>query len=607
MSFRNTAENQRAQGASKKPCNSGSLGGGTRFCAALFLAVIALLSACGGGQNATNAQEARKETGVRVSAGTSSTQTTTLLKQGARLNQEELAMIQRMGVLPTAAYSPHVNASVAKSQAVRAPVFRFFNSRTNAHFFTTSPSERDTVRSTLPFMSFEGIAFQASGASVPGLSQVHRFYNTQTGVHFYTISEAERAHVTANLPQFTYEGVAYHASTLEGTGYVPLYRFFYASKGFHFYTNSLAERDQIVATLPQYQFEGIGYYVLGDDWRTPAIPHTGTLTNQCHAAGSDVLVACSSSGAIALNPQQDGHRTNIGALSYNSVGANPLTSCVMDNVTGLLWEGKTPTGFRSGGATYTNLGDGSPADASAYVAAVNASQLCGFNDWRMPTAEELYGIVNLGVTGAAGRIDASWFPNTAVATYWTGEPFYTSGTPVDPWYVDFSTGAVDLAVFYPKPTFMAVRLVRGAPWAGRRLVIGSTDYPGDGPNNTVLDRKSGLSWRRCYEGQTWDGSRCNGAPMEINHSAALVHARQTTGWRVPNIKELTTIVDRSRSSPAFDTSAFPGAGTLNVWASTPVPDASNYAWGLLPIYGIAGTFNSRAGDYYALRLVRIPQ
>ena len=143
-------------------------------------------------------------------------------------------------------------------------VYRFFNRSSAAHFYTASVAERDRVIATLPSMTYEGLAFQASSTADGQLSPVYRFFNGQTGVHFYTISAGgTRSHPVDSLPQFTYEGVAYHASTAAGTGLRPLYRFYVASRGFHFFTTSSSEAGQVIATLPQYRYEGIAYYVLG--------------------------------------------------------------------------------------------------------------------------------------------------------------------------------------------------------------------------------------------------------------------------------------------------------------------------------------------------------
>ena len=80
------------------------------------------------------------------------------------------------------------------------PVYRFYNTRTNAHFFTSSVIERDRVKLTNSDFSYEGSAFQTSPRAGNSVSPVYRFYNTSTGTHFYTISPAERNSIIARLP-----------------------------------------------------------------------------------------------------------------------------------------------------------------------------------------------------------------------------------------------------------------------------------------------------------------------------------------------------------------------------------------------------------------------
>lgn len=156
-----------------------------------------------------------------------------------------------------------VDAVVSAKALAPVAVYRFYNRATSAHFYTSSASERDHVRATLPSMIYEGVAFEASSQSGDGLSPVFRFFNRQTGVHFYTISAAERDQIQATLPQFIYEGIAYYASAQAAPGFRPLYRFFLAGLGYHFFTVSEPEAGNVIVDLPQYLYEGIAYYVLG--------------------------------------------------------------------------------------------------------------------------------------------------------------------------------------------------------------------------------------------------------------------------------------------------------------------------------------------------------
>ena len=113
-------------------------------------------------------------------------------------------------------------------------------------------------------------------------------------------------------------------------------------------------------------------------------------------------------------------------------------SCVRDNVTGLVWEIKVndSTHLRHQGHTYTwydpdspdgNTGTqnggtciGSDCDTTGFVEAVNAQDLCGASDWRMPTRGELQGIVDYG--RFMPSIDPGYFPNTQTWFFWSGSP-----------------------------------------------------------------------------------------------------------------------------------------------------------------------------------------
>ena len=113
-----------------------------------------------------------------------------------------------------------------------------------------------------------------------------------------------------------------------------------------------------------------------------------------------------------------------------------------DNASSLIWQGQTPagTGLRANdqyktnfdsttGNQNSNYGTPIPAtqaqiDASSnsigFKNAVNATNLCGSAAWRLPTKDELLGIVK---PSESPRIDNTWFPNTPSYWYWTSSPY----------------------------------------------------------------------------------------------------------------------------------------------------------------------------------------
>ncbi|MFY9329424.1 MAG: DUF1566 domain-containing protein [Georgfuchsia sp.] len=119
----------------------------------------------------------------------------------------------------------------------------------------------------------------------------------------------------------------------------------------------------------------------------------------------------------------------------------------------------------------------------------------------------------------------------------------------------------------------------------------------------VTDSQTGLIWRRCAEGMAWDGSTCAGTASTFTHENALVRAQTEVvasgkAWRLPNVKELSSIVDRSRINPPIDTTAFPATPVNWFWSSSPLAGDAGYAWFVYFSNGYVG--------YYFVRSLTLP-
>jgi hypothetical protein len=130
----------------------------------------------------------------------------------------------------------------------------------------------------------------------------------------------------------------------------------------------------------------------------------------------------------------------------------------------------------------------------------------------------------------------------------------------------------------------------------------------DNADGTVTDRGSGLQWKRCVEGQTWDGSTCTGGRTAPTWDQALQLAQSVSfagkdDWRLPNLKELASIVELACSIPAIDLAVFPAASPAYVWSSTPTQEGSAPAWTVNFSLGFEGTGYWGAGNPL-VRLVR---
>jgi hypothetical protein len=272
--------------------------------------------------------------------------------------------------------------------------------------------------------------------------------------------------------------------------------------------------------------------------------------------------------------------------------------CTKDRVTGLTWELRTSDGsIRDANRIFTNFGTNDPSDTGGLVAAMNAQALCGATDWRLPSVTELFTLANYSLFPDM----STWIPDVAFGfnAFWTSEAL--QGSADDAWYVDWTMSAPG----GPENYFNFRSGFDRATAA--RVVRGSVNLTLLEPNGgEVADAVNHLSWRRCVEGMTWHEPNCVGTPTLLFWSDALAYAKEvaaTTGvaWRLPNIKELQSIVVLS-TTPTIDHSLFPQTPETWAWSST--------GWDRYQIFNVdflRGRASHESGvneSNFAIRLVR---
>jgi hypothetical protein len=90
---------------------------------------------------------------------------------------------------------------------------------------------------------------------------------------------------------------------------------------------------------------------------------------------------------------------------------------------------------------------------------------------------------------------------------------------------------------------------------------------------TVYDMKTKLTWQRAVPASSmysWADAK--------TYCQTLGATLDGTGWRLPTIKEIQTIVDESRSFPSIDPTAFPDTPATNFWSSSVSAGSSAGAW-----------------------------
>jgi len=152
----------------------------------------------------------------------------------------------------------------------------------------------------------------------------------------------------------------------------------------------------------------------------------------------------------------------------------------------------------------------------------------------------------------------------------------------------------------PAPWWVLV-LVAGLTSVGQTQAQARYTYSSSGAE--VTDVQAGLVWRRCSEGQVWSAGICGGTPTPFTHEQALAYARTQTAWRIPNVKELSSLVDTGRFDPAIDGNAFPLTPSVLYWSSSPDVRLPSLAWAV--DFGLGGVISTnRYSPTVLLRLVR---
>ena len=244
-------------------------------------------------------------------------------------------------------------------------------------------------------------------------------------------------------------------------------------------------------------------------------------------------------------------------MSYLDNGDGTIT----DLQTGLMWQKRPDFVTRSW------------EDAGKYAKSL---KLAGYDDWRLPTIKELFSIADFrgnirtrtpyvntkyfdfqypDTSTGAREIDAQyWSSNLYVGTTMRGDRsafgFNFADGRIKSYPVSFGGGHRNRPELRRLRKY--VRCVRGTAY-------GKNDFVDNG-DGTVTDRATGLMWMKVDSGKTmnWEQS--------LEYAEGLEYAGHDD-WRLPNVKELQSIVDYSRAPDARSASAR-GAAINPIFALT---------------------------------------
>ena len=111
---------------------------------------------------------------------------------------------------------------------------------------------------------------------------------------------------------------------------------------------------------------------------------------------------------------------------------------------------------------------------------------------------------------------------------------------------------------------------------------------------TVEDSRTGLTWQQTVPDKrySWAEATAYCASLDLRGQ----------GWRLPTVKELYTLVDETRMSPALDTTAFPEALVDYYWSGSLLASFTVDAWAVSFDFGFDSWFD--VGTKQRARCVR---
>ncbi|WP_432735289.1 DUF1566 domain-containing protein [Maridesulfovibrio sp. FT414] len=200
----------------------------------------------------------------------------------------------------------------------------------------------------------------------------------------------------------------------------------------------------------------------------------------------------------------------------------------------------------------------------SWQAAMDGARDCrvgGYDDWRAPTIKELYSLIDFNGWVQTSESSSTPFINTEYFDFkfgdtskgsriidcqdWSSTTYVctTMGGNPTAFGVNFADGRIK---GYGKNHRRAqdnkyIRYVRGNPDYGKNIFVERKD-------GTVEDKATGLIWQQADSGK------------KLNWEEALAYCENLSlagrsDWRLPNVKELQSIVDYTRSPATTDSAA----------------------------------------------------
>lgn len=282
-----------------------------------------------------------------------------------------------------------------------------------------------------------------------------------------------------------------------------------------------------------------------------------------------------------------------------SVGSGLKSSCVTDNLTGLIWsKNADPT---SNWMTWQEALD-------SIIELNSNGGLCGYSDWRLPNINERGSLINYDKADMSEWLNGIGFSDVKIDMYWSSTIYTINANYA--WFADMWNGKVDKNITANMSKVWPVRAGQSnSPDTNYPANISKTGqiisyYPGDdgelrkgvlwpsqrfidNQDGTITDNLTGLMWLKdagCFAGQKWQDSfdKVKDFNSDYEKYSCYGYKAGYNDWRLPNVKENFSLIDYLSNNPALPLNAVYQFVNLRsvYWSSTTFANKTASAWTL---------------------------
>jgi hypothetical protein len=256
------------------------------------------------------------------------------------------------------------------------------------------------------------------------------------------------------------------------------------------------------------------------------------------------------------------------------------THVVEDRLTGAIWtRNANPFGFPQ-----------EWRESQRTVAKMCEQQMHGYSDWQLPSRDLLFSLISHQYVNPALAAKHP-FENIFNGFYWTKDS--SSRLPDQAWYIHMGGGRIHRGMKHGSyliwPVCPGPGRTQDAAWKNMRDHFSIVA-------DSVYDKRTGLNW-------LLDANPI-GRPLswEAALSAIKVFNAEHTGfepvWRMPNIRELESLVALDAHTPAISES-YPFVNVQDAyWSSTTSVYEPSYAWTLYCQDGYVGVGHKPQEAFY---------